>query len=131
MNFKLHPFVHGVIHFALRTRHIAAVAAIQAVNRFSTLTNGGAHTIHGGIATAKHKHSLLVKINQGVIRDAQIVKMIGLTDEISQSRNDAPGLGTRHAGFYFRVTARSKKQRIVHCSYRSLASMSLPISQLS
>src|SRR5262249_48450970 len=51
---ELHAFFLGVLHLALRARHVGAVAAVKTLHRLRTLAHRGAHAVHRGVAAAPH-----------------------------------------------------------------------------
>src|SRR3954470_5344842 len=47
---ELDAFLLGVLHLALRARHVGTIAAIQALHRLGALAHRGAHAVHRGVA---------------------------------------------------------------------------------
>ncbi len=64
---ELYAFLLGVGDFARRSRHVGAVAAIEALHRFGALANGGAHAIHRRVAAADHHHALAQRIEAAAV----------------------------------------------------------------
>ena len=55
---ELDALLLGVLHLALRARHVGAVAPVEARDRGRALADRGAHAVHRGVAAADH-HDLL------------------------------------------------------------------------
>src|SRR5690606_25461666 len=51
---ELHAFLARILDLASRAGHIVLVPAIYASHRGCALANGGAVTVHGGVATTQH-----------------------------------------------------------------------------
>src|SRR6185369_13485220 len=54
----------GVLHLALRARHVGAVAAIETLHRLRALAHRGAHAIHRRIAAADHHDVLALRVER-------------------------------------------------------------------
>ena len=51
----------------MRARHVLAVAAIEAFDRFGALAHGGAHAIHRGVAAADDDDVLACGVERAVV----------------------------------------------------------------
>src|SRR5206468_5543498 len=64
---ELHALFLRMRDLALRARHVAAIAAIDAVHGDGALAHRGAHAIHRGVAAADHDHALAARIERAGI----------------------------------------------------------------
>ena len=64
---KLDALFFGIGHFALRPRHIIAVAAVQAFYGLCALADGGADTIHCGVAATYDDDVFAMRIHRAAV----------------------------------------------------------------
>src|SRR6056297_2504240 len=77
-------FVPGVLDFLAAAGHVGLVAAIGAGDRERTLSDGGAHAIHRGVATSQHHDALAVDIDIGKAGIAGAEHAVNIPDQKRQ-----------------------------------------------
>ena len=88
---ELHAFFLRMGHFALRARHVGAVAAIEALHRLRALAHRGAHAIHRRVAAADDDDVLVLGVELAVRIRHRIAKSLAVAgDEIVERRHDLP-----------------------------------------
>ncbi len=109
---ELNPLLAGVFHLPLGARHVLLVAAIGADHLGGSLTDGGTHAVHGGIATAQHHHLLAGEVDVVGLCLLEAQQAVGVGDEVGQGIIDARCLFVGKATLHVLVGTDPEEDRI-------------------
>ena len=111
---ELDAFLAGVLHFFSASRHLGLRAPVNQRGGFGAETAGGAHRVHGGIATADNDHVAIAAV---VDRLVELRKAIGAhqvgAGEKFVGRVDAVEVLAGHAEKYGQARAGGDKDCVV------------------
>ena len=96
---ELDAFLLGIADLAQRTRHVGAVAPVEAADRLGALADRGAHAVHRGVAAADDHHVLAGRVQGAVVEGGdRVAQTLAVARGEKVERRHDPGQAAAGCG---------------------------------